>query len=59
LPRKPLAEVSNTFELTIVKIGKLYAKFDDPNYRYIREYDAVQTIKGANKGSNTKAFNSP
>lgn len=47
---------SNTIELTIVKIGTLYAKFDNPNYRYLREYDAVEILKGAGKGSSTEAF---
>ena len=50
---------SNTIELTITKVGTLYAKFDNPNYRYLREYDAVEILKGAGRGSNTEAFVSP
>jgi hypothetical protein len=50
---------SNTIELTITKIGTLYAKFDDPNYRYLQKHDAVETLKGARKGRTTNAFGSP
>jgi hypothetical protein len=50
---------SETIELTIVKIGTLYAKFDNPNYRYLREYDAVEIVKGTGKGRKIDAFNSP
>lgn len=50
---------SQTIELTIVKIGTLYAKFDNPSYRYLREYDAVEIVKGNNKGSRVPAFVSP
>jgi uncharacterized lipoprotein YajG len=50
---------SETIELTIVKIGYLYAKLDNPNYRYLRHTDVVEIVKGANKGSFVKAFNSP
>ena len=50
---------SETIELTIVKIGTLYAQFDNPNYRYLRDYDAVEILKGAGKGSLVNAFVSP
>jgi hypothetical protein len=50
---------SNTIELTIVKIGTLYAQFDNPSYRYLRKYDAVEILKGAGKSRTVEAFNSP
>jgi hypothetical protein len=50
---------SNTIELIIIKIGTKYAILDDPNYRYIIEYDAVQIKKGGKWGGHTKAFISP
>jgi hypothetical protein len=50
---------SETIEPTIIKIGTLYAKFDNPNYRYLRKYDAVEIIKGLGKGNYHEAFVSP
>jgi hypothetical protein len=50
---------SETIELTVTSLGNKYYYFDNPKYRYIKEYDAVQIKVGSKWANYTRPFNSP
>lgn len=47
---------SNTIELTVTSVRRKFATFDNPEYRYLLEYDAVEFLSGSNKGAYTQGF---